>query len=189
MKFIILFSLIFLPLMRDAQANEISLIEHDILPKGNSEKETSVVTTEEDVLENAQEESHNQDFEDMNDFIHTENEKLKDIRLLNLDLEKYNLEFKKKEIEQKMAQLNKLENPMIPSNQENIAGSKMVKPVLKLKSIFENEAKKQAMLSINGININVKQGEKVSGVTIKIISPQLVAVEYEDGDTQELHLS
>ncbi|MBI3601272.1 MAG: hypothetical protein HY209_00015 [Candidatus Omnitrophica bacterium] len=181
MKFFIMTGFVLLFGAGQVRAHEVSLIEEEAVKE-------NIVTPQGEPSEEVEDDPQDDDFQQMNDFIQQENEKLKSIKLLNLDLERADLELKKKEIEQKIAQLNKSEGTLSASSQENTTDLKTSRPIIKLLSIFESKTMKQAMLSIDGVNINVKEGQQMDEMVVKSINLQTVIVEYEDGQTQELRL-
>ncbi len=181
MKLFIMVAFMLLFEVGQVGAHEVSLIEEEAIKE-------NIVTPQQEPSEEAEDDPPDDDFQQMNDFIQQENEKLKSIKLLNLDLERADLELKKKEIEQKITKLNKSEGGLSASSQESTTDLKTTRPVVKLVSIFESKTMKQAMLSIDGVNVNVKEGQQMDGVVIKSIDPQAVMVKYEDGQTQELRL-
>lgn len=171
-----------------AGAHEASLIDEDTIPKKAPEKISMIEANTTNTIIN-QEMSETEDnfpdddFEQMHDFIQQENERLKNIKLLNLDVEWANLKLKEKEIEQKIGQLDKALGSMAPST----AGVGMRdKPVMKLLGVFESDAFKKAVVAIDGLRINVQEGEHVNGMLVKSITPQTVVLQWEDGQTQEL---
>ncbi len=168
-----------------AQAHEASLIEADTIPPKASEKISMIQEkpiANQEVSETA-DDLADDDFEQMNDFIRQENEKLKNIKLLNLDVEWANLKLKKKEIEQKIVQLDKAEGTgALPTLTPGVSD----KPVIKLLGIFESDVFKKAVLNINGAKVNVQEGEQINGMLVKSITPQSVVLQSEDGQTQEL---
>jgi hypothetical protein len=170
------------------QANEISLIEGNELPHMTAKlKERAVDKQQESVLEDEDDEQED-DLSQVDDFINKENNKLKDIKLLNLDLERAGLELKRKEIEQKISQLNKTEGTVPLSFQETSVDVKPSRPLVKLVGIFESAMKKQAMLSINGQRRNVKEGQDIEGIVIKAIQSQAITIQYQDGQVQDIYL-
>jgi|GEM_PF-6200593 len=185
---LLLIGSIFLVFVTELRADEISLIEKDDLPKTVS-RITPAVTNQEEVATENEETPDEQESQQIDDFIQKENEKLKDIKLLNLDLERSSLELKKREIEQKITQINKSEDPLPISNHENATEVKLIKPTLKLLGIFESMGKKQALLNINGTNMNVKEGQNINGMIVKSINQQGVVMEYEDESSLQLNLS
>ena len=189
MRFYIIFISALMLFVGESKSNEVSLIEQDVLSKVNSEVETNLISNEEDDSQELERSYEDQDFLQMNDFIHKEDDKIKDIKLLNLDLEKSTLELKKREIEQKIAQLQRREVSFVLPSKDDRDDAKEVKPFIKLRSIFESQFKKQAVLNIDGTDINVTEGQKIKGVVIRGINQKVVVVEYGDGATEELSLS
>ncbi|MBF0490607.1 MAG: hypothetical protein HQL15_08355 [Candidatus Omnitrophica bacterium] len=129
----------------------------------------------------------NDDFQEMDDFIKQENERLKDIKLLNLDLERANLELKRREIEQKMVQLNKADGA-VSLEGEGDSDTQSNRPVIKLLGTFASASLKQAVLNVNGTSVHVKEGTDMDSFVVGSISPQAVIIQYEDGESQEFRL-
>ena len=167
-------------------ANQVSLIEDEDVPKDVSVVKEETVDNKEISLAEDENDNQQDDLEEVNDFINQENEKLKDIKLLNLDLEKVGIELKRREIEQKIAQLDKTEGILAPT-QDSSGDIKLSKPQVRLVGVFESASKKQAVLSINGEHINVKEGQEVEDIVVKTIKPQGVTIQYQDGQLQELY--
>ncbi len=192
MKVCVFVSMVLIFYSANVSADEVSLIERDdfqvkpqIKTGLNTANNQDLASEEMEDDAQIQEDGQDQDFTQMNDFIHKENEKFKDIKLLNLDVEKFGLELKKKEIEQKIAQLNKSKSfSSIPGQSDQ----KALKSNVKLIGIFESATKKQAVLNIDGIDINAQEGENIGGMVIKTINHQAVIVQYQDGNIQELRL-
>jgi hypothetical protein len=162
--------------VQGACANEVSLLE-----TGESSNTVSSQAKKESYQPslNVPEVEEEDEFQEMADFIQQENERLKDIKLLNLDLERASLELKKKEIEQKMAQFHKEENVMSQEDDDGVS-----RPSIKLLGVFLGGLKKQAVLSINGKQVNCKEGQYIEGINIASIDSRLVTVQYADGEKQ-----
>ena len=129
-------------------------------------------------------EAGDQNFQQMKDFMREENERFKAIKILNLDLERADLELKQKEIQVKMAQLNKESGALINSN--GSMSVKPAKPLLKISGIFLTDEGKEALINVNGANQNAREGEQIaSGIAVKKITSTAVTVQYADGQIQE----
>ncbi len=172
-------------LINQAQANQVSLIddEESFNASVDINKESKDMSQKNSLISN-----EGSDDAKMEDFIREENDKIKDIKLLNLDLERANLEFKKKEIEQKMAQLNKEEEGATLSGARSISDTSFSSLKLKLIGIFESALKKKAVLNINGVHFNVIEGEKVEGFLVGAIKSQSIVIKYNNGEEEELYL-
>jgi hypothetical protein len=181
MKLFMIFILLFV--CGQAQANDVSLIEEGVVVTPVL-KQLPVIN-EQEVDDNKGQED---EFAQMDSFIKKENEKLKAIKLLNLDIERADLELKKREIEQKMVQLNVREGVSSTVKQEEGDEAKINKPILRLAAVLESNAKRQAILNFDGRHINVKEGQEVEGVLVKTIKTQGITIQYQDGQTKELSL-
>ncbi len=108
-----------------------------------------------------------------------ENERIKAIKILNLDLERSNLELKKKEIEVKLADLNK-------NQSVHIQASDSFRPsAVKLAGIFVHGDGRQALFEVDGTYVHAGQGEQVKeGVLVKEIKNDKVILEFKDGKQQ-----
>ena len=160
------------PIKESKQAN-VKLQKSQVLPQAAIKKETPKSN-----------EHIDRDFQQMKDFMSEENERLKTLKILNLDLERAGLELKQKEIQVKMIKLNK-EGGVLDSNA--VVSVKSSKPMVKITSIFLNDEGKEAVINVDGLNLNAHEGEQIaSGIAIKKITPETVTVQYADGQIQEL---
>ncbi len=187
-------------LTSNASSNEVSLLDQDqsvVQGKDDVDQEVSDEgpqdEEDEDSLDQVQdhsmENSEDFQFQEMNDFINQENEKIKDIKLLNLDLQKADLELKKREIEQKIDRLSKVSMPMIKRDDTNGSAVDIGIPILKVISIFVSDNNKKAVISFNGVNRQVHEGDKIESYNIQNIDPQRVIIKDSNGQTQELYFS
>lgn len=162
------------------RADQISLIES---------KQDSTINVEEPFSLNDEEEPdvmvQTDDFQQMEEFMREENERLKDIKLLTLDVQKASLELKKKETDQKISQLTIAKDDM-PS--VGVEESVQTHPTIQLLGVFSSSAKKEAVLSINGKQGRVQQGEEFQGIRLVAVKSQMIKVEHQDGEIQELYL-
>ena len=122
-----------------------------------------------------------QGYDAMKDFIRQEDDRLKDIKLLSLDLEKADLEFKKKEIQAKMAGLSGTvaQDKGIPASGDlpDIRGS----------GIVIKEGVGHAFISVEGKIFYVREGQDIGGkMKITKITDQAVFIQYPDGRTRSL---
>lgn len=191
MKNYIFVMLILIFFSRVSLAKEISLLEETMVPQSNSVEIDSQSVDEEDYDEaqddhSMQKNEQEDEFEKIDEFIRKENEKVKDIKLLNLDLEKAGLILKKKEIDQKIDQLRKAESSGFVKTNEHEEEAKLLMPNIRLVSIFASASLKRAVLNINGVNNNVKEGQKIGNVIIANINSENVMVKYSDGQTEEI---
>jgi hypothetical protein len=177
-----IFLCLFLVISSAGGASQVSLIE-----KAGEKKKVAVIApvkapvkTIEKTVE-IQKPPVEQDFQQMKEFIQQENDRMKEIRILNLDLERADLELRKKEIETKLAGMNK--NGRVITSGFSAAA----KPVLKVTGIFVNGVDRQVLMNVDGVNIQVKEGESVrQGVIIKKITSDTVLLQYADGKNETI---
>lgn len=125
------------------------------------------------------------DFEQMKEFMRQENEKVKAIKILNLDLARADLELKKKEIEVKLADLNK--GHAIDENHSK-GSSDLSTPSRNVTGIFVNGPVRSAWMDVHGKHAHVQEGEFLSdGVLVKTIKGNQVTLEYADGKQDIMH--
>ena len=128
------------------------------------------------------------DTQSMDVFLNEEQARLKDIKLLNLDLEKASLEFKKKELQSKTAQLAHV--PEIPSVSAMDNNREPLKPVVKLIGLTVNGGFKQALIQSNGILYTVKEGEAFAdGLSVKSIASDKISIQHTDGKEEQIVFS
>ena len=122
-----------------------------------------------------------QGYDAMKDFIRQEDDRLKDIKLLSLDLEKADLEFKKKEIQTKMAGLS---GTVAPDKGVPASGDL---PDIRVSGIVIKEGVGHAFISVEGKIFYVREGQDI-GDKMKItkITDQAVFIQYPDGRTRPL---
>ncbi len=161
----------------NASAGDVSLIGVE----QNEEMEAPV--SENPVVPSVKMEKIDADLEEMHDFMRQENERLKVIKMLNLDVERADLELKKREIEVKIVELNKGQ------------GSAAVLPavatgsVLKVAGIFMNGEMREALMDLDGVHVSVHEGQKLNnGIVIKKISADEVLIQHEDGQEEGIGL-
>ena len=119
------------------------------------------------------------EFEQMDEFVRQENERLKAIKLLSLDLQWADLELRKRKIESKLAALTRGPVALPSANSE--------KTILKVAGIFLSEGRKEALVDINGTRHAVSEGESLVGqMLVKQISSDEVVLEYPDGRQHNL---
>ena len=122
-----------------------------------------------------------QGYDAMKDFIRQEDDRLKDIKLLSLDLEKADLEFKKKEIQAKMAGLSGTvtqdKGALTPGGLTDI----------RVSGIVIKEGVGHAFISVEGRIFYVREGQDIGGkMKITKITDQAVFIQYPDGRTRSL---
>ena len=163
-------------------AGEVSLIEKNtITAKKTPVKEKSMIQEK----KAAKAEPIDQGFEQMKEFIQQENERLKAIKILNLDLERADLELKKGEIEVKIAGLNRGSNAAIAGLSTGIS-----KPaVVKLCGILMNGDDREALVNMDGIYVQIKEGFALrNGALVRKVSDDAVVLEYADGKKETISL-
>ena len=142
-----------------------------------------------EVEDNKEIDINNDKFNQMNDFVNEEDEKLKEIKLLDLDLQRADLELKRKEIEQKINQLDKVESfPLMKEHDQN-AESVVILPSIKLLSIFISDLNKKAVISVNGVNSTVIEGQHIDSFLVKAIDSRKIVLQFSDGQIKELFFS
>ncbi len=125
-----------------------------------------------------------EDYSAMRDFIKQEDERLKEIKLLTLDLEKADLEFKKKEIESKMSGL-----VGGPSPAQGIVSTKTADglPDVQVSGVMINNTSKAAFINVDQKLFIVREGQEFgNGIKAVKITDQLVSVQYADGKIHSL---
>jgi hypothetical protein len=129
-----------------------------------------------------------QGYDAMKDFIRQEDDRLKDIKLLSLDLEKADLEFKKKEIQTKMAGLGGTvaQDKGAPASGPAIGGAGDL-PDVRVSGIVIKEGVGHAFISVEGRIFYVREGQDIGGkMKITKITDQAVFIQYPDGRTRSL---
>src|SRR3989338_8900572 len=122
-----------------------------------------------------------QGYDAMKDFIRQEDDRLKDIKLLSLDLEKADLEFKKKEIQAKMAGLS------CTVTQDKGALTPGGLTDIRVSGIVIKEGVGHAFISVEGRIFYVREGQDIGGkMKITKITDQAVFIQYPDGRTRSL---
>ncbi|MBI4310085.1 MAG: hypothetical protein HY591_07130, partial [Candidatus Omnitrophica bacterium] len=128
------------------------------------------------------EETQARDFNQMQEFLQQENERVKAIKILNLDLEHANLELKKKEIEVKLAELNKTG---VAVNLSSNPGS----PSMGVSGIFVSGTDRWALMNIDGVRVQVKPGQAMrDGMVIKEINADAVIVRHRDARKETIYV-
>lgn len=165
----------------NVDASEVALIEDDAAVSPLNQEISHVHIHESNV--EIQNSNKQDDSNEIENFIKKEDEKLKDIKMLNLDLEKANLELKKREVEQKMYRLEGNVTNVILEKQKDID-----KPILSLVAIFEVSNIRSAIISVNGSRMNLKGGQEINGFIVKEITERMVVIQSPDGEKHELFL-
>ena len=176
--------IILLLLCARAWAGEITLIENNPPPVKEAVSQKDIAMAEKTVPK--EKETVDRDFEQMQEFMRQANERLKSIKILNLDLERADLELKKREIEEKIIGLNKDQNTA-PIGLDSSTG--LVKPMsFKVVGIFLNGNARQAIVSIDGRFIQVQEGQSIrQGVLVNKINADSVIFGYPDGKQETIN--
>ena len=126
-------------------------------------------------------------YESMKGFIQQEDDRLKEIKLLSLDLEKAGLELKKKEIQNKMEGLN----GALPQEKgaASVVRNTGASSDLRLSGIMINDKVRQAFIVAQGKQLSVHEGQDLAnGMKIAKITAKSVSIVYADGTTRQLEL-
>lgn len=158
-------------------AGEVSLIERNAGLAGQKPAPEKKIVQEKKAPEKV---PIDQSFEQMKEFMRQEDERIKTIKILNLDLERANLELKKGEVAVKIAAIG-------PSSSLSTGTSKPASP--KLCGIFAQDNNKEALINVSGVYIQAGEGEALrDGVLVKKIGPEAVLLEYPDGKKETIEL-
>ncbi len=111
--------------------------------------------------------------EQLQDFMRKEDEKLKAIKMLDLDLTRADLELRKREIEVKLAGFNA--SPDAPASG------------IKVRGVMVNGDMHGVWMEVNGQDVHAAQGEYVSGgILLKSVKSNEVVLEHPDGKQEVL---
>jgi len=176
--------ILFLSMVVDSWGGEVSLIEKSIIVTKKTPIEKKKITQEE---KPSKEVPIDQSFDQMKEFMRQEDDRIKAIKILNLDLERANLELKKGEIEVKIADLNRNQNVAVGSSG---LPADFPKPALsKLCGIFVNGRNKKALMNVGGSYIQAGEGDTLrGGILVKSINADTVLLEYFDGKKEIINL-
>jgi hypothetical protein len=127
---------------------------------------------------------HDKKYEDMRQFMGQEDERIKAIKILDLDLQRADLELKKRQIEVKLADLNKSNAALSP-----LTASGFLKPAFKLSGIFMSGSHREALIDVQGANIQAEEGKMIQdGVIVAKINTDSALLKYADGKQETLNL-
>ncbi len=155
---------IFLIWQIQIHAKEISMLDQD--PDKTVEESNSIKTVESVVPEKKPEDP-------MRAFINQENERLREIKLLDLDVMRADLQLKQKEIQSKLSKYEQ-------SSEVNIKD--VASDPIKLNGIVQLGAEKQAIVLINGSVTYFKIGQFIdSAYKVKSISDDRMVITDEQG--------
>lgn len=177
-----IFVLLFLVLSTTAFADDVSLIQTNAVIKEAAPEE---------VVAEAPKPSPSpaivdSDLQRMKEFVKEENERLKAIKILNLDLEQASLELKKREIEVKLAGLSS--SPNTQSSLSRLSDENGAHPMIKVVGIMLSGDVRSAKLDIGGVISSVSEGKTIkNGVIIKKIFEDGVVIAYLDGREETIN--
>ncbi len=124
---------------------------------------------------------------EMDAYIREEEGRIKDIKLLSLDLEKANIQLKRKEIESKMAELNKTNAPTLVTMPQSLpSGGVLLK---RLTALTVSGDFKEATININGVSMMAHEGDAVGEAKVATINAQGVDIIYPNGKKEKLTLN
>ena len=123
---------------------------------------------------------------DTEDFIKAEEQRIKAIKLLSLDLEKLNLELKQKEIQAKMTQLDKTGPMDMPVATPSTEGQPPAAKRLIGLTVAANL--KEAVVEVNGIKSIVHEADTVAGGKVHITDNEVTLV-YPSGKQEKLRFN
>ncbi len=123
----------------------------------------------------------------METFFNEEQERIKTIKLLNLEVEKASLEFKKQEIQSKMAELNHGASAVLAPVSATGQEQGVPKPVFKVMGLTVSGKFKQALIQADGVLYAVSPGGSFgAGHQVKSIDADKVVVQKSDGTQEEI---
>ncbi len=122
---------------------------------------------------------------EMDDYMHQEEGRIKAIKLLSLDLEKANIELKQREVQVKMAELNKSGAFVAPASSplDQASVSK------RLISLTVSGDFKEAVIEVNGAGVIVREGDAVADGKVGIINDEGLTLIYPEGKEEQLRLN
>lgn len=167
-----------------ASCEDLSLIEAPAEIKTDTRTESPV---DQDASYPDEKSPFSEEFDQMQAFVKEENVRFKQIKLLSLDLEKAGLELKKKEVQKKIEDLERvkvLADGPVMTNEGVTPG-----PMVVLTGIVRTETYKKASLSVNGRSFLLMESESVLGVTLKEIRDSSVMIVYANGQEKEVALN
>ena len=119
----------------------------------------------------------------MHDFMKIEQEKQQKIQLLTLELEQAKLEVALREKMSVLGQSLKLndKSSTVNSNDNSDPDNKLKAPIssdpsVEVKYTFITKSAKEALLSVDGVEMKVKEGDKIGRETVKSITPNGVVL-------------
>lgn len=127
---------------------------------------------------------NDKEFERMREFMRQEEERIKQIKMLNLDLERANLELKKRQVDAQLAELGpKQGTTALP------AADLPKAPIIKLNGIVMAQDMQRAWITVDGTQSFFKEGQAIgTGLTLRKIAPDSVVVEHADGNKETIRI-
>jgi hypothetical protein len=175
---ILIFLFFFFP--SKAFSSEVSLIDHKKAHQGSLKKANLKATQGTDMINSS-------DLKVVEDFISQEDERVKDIKLMTLDVEKADLQLIQKEISMKLAQLGKTEGLM---PQALLEKGQQPPPRIKINSLVISQGFKEALISLEGVGYTAREGDTLAGsLTIKSIGINNIQVRYLDGKDETIFIN
>lgn len=163
-------------------ADELSLIDHKQLNKAIDTSVEPAEENEEEKVDLTKDKVSNMELEDP--FIEDEAKKIREIKLLSLDVQKTDLELKRQQMLVKMQKINNQTESHIVHEQGNM--QKMINVVVK--SILIAGTKKLAVMGVNNKYFTVSEQQHFSeGLVIKAIEADKVQVQYLDGRVEDIY--
>lgn len=174
----IILVLILLFVVPQVFADEVGLIDANLPKLETNMHEDTVV--EKDVVPQEQQSST---LREVDDFARQEEEKIKSIKLLSLDLEKAGIELKQREIQVKISELNKT-GPLVVALSSTQASVPRRLIALTLTDDF-----KEAVMDVGGSSIIVHEGDSIADAKVESINAQGVIIRNADGTQESLILN
>ena len=118
----------------------------------------------------------------MHDYMKIEQEKQQKIQLLALDLEEAKLEVALREKMSVLGKSLKLSDKSTVNSNDNPDSDNKLKasissdPAIEVKYTFITKSAKEALLSVDGADMKVKEGDKIGRETVKTITPNGVVL-------------
>ncbi len=169
-----------------------------VLSSGQVNAQTSANATVNQVeltAADSSKEEFSPELESMREYMKNQQQRMQKIELLSLDLDEAKLEL---ELRQKKAELGKLAGSGAFSsnsvlNSSNSTDSKFKSATInysepEIKTLFVTDLYKQAVLSVDGNEITVKEGDKIGAVTIKEINSIGVVLLKEDNQQVKIYI-
>jgi TolA-binding protein len=170
-----------------ANAEEVGLLQGQGLLQVKAQLVNKVEEKTSGVDEMPEAQMPSQLLQEMDEYMRKEDERIKDIRLLSLDLEKAGLELKQKEVQVKMVELSKgSKSAGVDAGPSSLNPSMFIKRLMAL-TVTENF--KEAMIEINGAVAVVHEGDGIADGKVFVIDAQGVNIIYPDGKEERLSLN